>query len=480
MEDGYGGAKPKTKTPKTAGKRDEPSTTHTCSKEKHKRKKDSARSRKNLDEYEKHLINGSDKIPSDLIADIDDSSHFCNGFMSLTESGSHRGNRDMAREIMDVQIPSFMPHSNFQEADIFDDVEHTRGDSGADYSINSFDGLKGCHNKIDKTMISHADPSSNNVKRKAAIKQLENVRRKDLVRDKDEIVKMHEDSLREKWKKSGLALRKFLSERLGFNSKKEHLKDESGLFENGKCNDSIKEGRLKGCSSKTYEKKETLNRNEKSGVDGNKDDRELKRAESEEESRKKHLSEVQPVKKSRSMMSKLKLSFKSKKKKDSGDMDSSTPSDCSYPSSPAKSSSSTDSNGMVNPNVDHFFQTQSCDLSHSELNGASDELNLVARLNINGNSTMYSCNCVMCQETRAGSKNRQQKLGNNSKKLWFHRKGSTDASKEKSKKLKKVKQSKKREYVGVLDNELSSSGDEVPKNGRKYCVPPYKHTCMLL
>ena len=463
MENEYGGAKPKTKSlarkedHSILARKEDHSGVHTCSKEKHRRRKDCTKYKKHQMKCNKTLETDLDKATDQAFNDTDqlfECSCFDKDLGPIAEPRIELRNRKKSSNMLDMKFPPFMPHSNFQEANIFDDMDYKRNDVDVDYCNNVSDVLIDYSDTKDSTLSNHVFKKVNNQKRKAKLNDPDSVQKKDLEAEKSEIVKRHEESLREKWKRSGLALRKFLSERLGFNSnvKKEIVNDEHDNTDDQKCMHSFEEDRNICNGDKSHEKLLSFGKDKMEKAVAKKNNVKTKKTETDKLNRKSSLSsEGGSDKSSRSLISKFKLSFKSKKKKSEGVINSLKLSDDSYPSSPASCSSSNSG-----PLQDHLHDK---DLPFFDISGGIDERVLIARFNLNG--TSYSCDCHMCQETHTNSRNKAQKQTHKHSKIQSSsRKDPANIQKDKSKKLIKKVKTKKKGYVGVLDNALSSSGDE--------------------
>lgn len=228
MENGYGGAKPK----KKLRSQEDQKRSHVCSKEKHKHKNTYAKNKhQSHDKTENYAMhNGSNDNSGNVASDCEEvyeTSHCNNDTVLLKESRKGFRNRKIQDQI-DIDLPPFMPYSNLSEADVFDDVDFKRKevevDCLDDYESVLTEPLDISHGKTTDIKIYPEEhfEGKNKPRRKhqlnvAASKSGKNLEKNSEIKTGDIIIR-HEESLREKWKRSGLALRKFLSERLGFNS----------------------------------------------------------------------------------------------------------------------------------------------------------------------------------------------------------------------------------------------------------------------
>ena len=476
MENGYGGAKPKRKSLRSL--EDDKKRSHVCSKEKHKHKNTYAKSKQQSNDKTENFAmqNGSNDNSGNLANDCEDfyeTAHCNNDTVLLKESRKGFRQRKVQDQI-DIDLPLFMPYSNLSEADVFDDVDFKRKEVDID-CVDDCESVLAEPLDISNCKITdikgHAEEhvkGRNKPRRKhqlnvhlnqATSKSVKNLEKNNEIKTGDIIIR-HEESLREKWKRSGLALRKFLSERLGFNSAVKQEKKGSLQAQNCEAeftSISKSKERLAKCDSEKHSD-ETMDGNGRAKiVERTKPskDREIKL---ENIGRRDSTSpEPGSAKSSRSMISKLKSSFKSKKKKRKDSFVKL--SDDSYPSSPLSHSSSSNGSCFINNSIS-LDTSQDLDVPFSDhINDGLNENDLIARLNLNSD-TGYTCDCQMCKTHKQYKSYslKQRKLCESKK---------SHLSKDKSKKLSKKAKVKKKGHVGVLDHEISSTDDDLFKEEGK-------------
>ena len=496
MERDFGGAKPKTKFLRRREESSEPNN-HNCSKEKHKHKKPFAKSGKT--KSDSNINNGFVNEGVDTLADIDYLTHdtecpfhdsgisICHDSLFLNDSGNamrerylnhgdsgisvaERTTRHGYSDPIITPLPPIMPESNLSEADFLADIDFRRtdynNDVDDDYDNEIEEFWKGIYDEKDKNKSGHKNHvriERDRNKWKLGAHKPEKDAEKTLENKKQEVVKRHEDSLREKWKRSGLALRKFLSERLGLNSnvKREKLDNDKLIKQNSgedhkhvikpeNTNSASDEGTQRtlqhkhACSSSQFEPDNKLVRKDK-------------KHKQDKATRKDSISsETSSDKGSRSMLSRFKMSLRSKKKKTENEF--TMLSDESYPSSPMSHSSS---NNSCTSRLSHDHVPRlSCDHQNVQSHERDTLMNdfgindhdLIIALNLGG-SDKQLCTCTMCQgqDFPHSSKDR--------KKCKKHQSGievrELKNKKDKPKKFFRRGKSKKKELVGILDHELT-------------------------
>ena len=494
MESGYGGAKPKTKFLRRSDESSEPNG-HVCSKEKHKQKKSIDKFGKNKSDSNINnsfinegidSVDNIDYLTHDTDGLFDDSGiSNCNDSVLLNDSGNamreryiNHGESENAvterkkRHGYDTlrTLPPFMPKSNLSESDLFADIDFKRNDDNDEYVNEMEEFWKDVYEEKDKNKSGHKNNTKIEKNRKinklkSGMPKAENGAEKTLENKKNEVVKRHEDTLREKCKRSGLALRRFLSERLGFNSnvKREKLNKQNSKLsgENHKLAVKLENTKSK-CDEDMHNECQhkhtcTCSSHRSQFEPENKHMKKDKKHKPDKATRKDSLSsETSSDKGSRSMISRFKMSIRSKKKKT--DNEFAMLSDESYPSSPMSHSSS--SNGSSSRLSHDHLARLSCDQSHDRdivMYDSRDWINdndLIITLNMGGGNDKHLCDCRMCQgqnfsrSLKDGKKHDKQQSSSKVQK--------TKDKKEKSKKFFRKGKSKKTEYIGVLDHELSS------------------------
>ena len=519
MEENFGGAKPKTKLVQRRGETSEPNK-HNCSKEKHKVKKSSVNSGKLKSDSNtsKIFINGGidmdnidnvDYLNGDTAGDFHDSGIAnCNDSVSLNDSCNTVKDRYVNHEDSEMfprgmrkrgsfddvttSLP-FMPASHLSEVDFLSDSDYRRTDmmnEGGDdinYYENEMEKIwkdtydeKKNDKAGSKNHILKAETDRNTLKleRKKSDKNAEKI----LESKKQEVAKRHEESLREKWKKSGLALRKFLSERLGLNSDVKRKKiDTTDKLHKQNCVEGHKHvttyvnstGTCDQETERVLQHKHTCNNLQ---IDpNNKQVKSDKKHKPDKCSRKDSLSsETSSDKGSKSVLSRFKMTLRSKKKKTENEF--TMISDGSYPSSPMSHSSSNNSctsrlshDNMPHDHVPRLSCDHQCDQSHDmDVLTNQIEINdndLIKVLNLDGSDT-HQCSCGMCrgqgvpQLPKDGKKCKKQQHSGYT--------GDAKNKKEKSRRFFRRGKSKKKQYIGILDNELSSL-----EGGGRYCNKCY-------
>lgn len=465
MENGYGGAKPKTKFVAGTDEKSGQKNGHICSKDKHRQRNPFTKSKRKKQKDDR-LMNGNyealdtiDYLTHDTDSMFDDSGIYnCNNsiFLDESECAVKEGITRLNGDSLATGLPPFMPHSNFTESELFNDfnVDLTKNDDEEEYGNDIEQFWKETYkpkksHKADVRSCQKNEREINSRKFTMGTTKDDSELEKTLEDRKNEVVKQHEDTLREKWKRSGLALRKFLSERLGFssNAKREKLHKQNGedkkdlghsLLDRDMDKQIQHEHISLGDRQKNIQSKQT---------EGDKQSSQGKFVRKDSMS-----SETSSGKSSKSMMSRLKFSFRSRKKKKENNF--LTLSDDSYPSSPVSytSSSNNSSNGVSHDHLTSQSHAPNLSLFEEDFN----ENDLIITLNLEGNDA-YFCDCQMCQSNRhltPHTKNqKQEKQLGNSKHL------KTSNKKNKSRRLFRKAKTKKKDYIGVLDNELSSSED---------------------